>query len=488
MPTAYRRWTVALAVTLAVTTPAIASAGAAPAGGPTVVSGETPLPRPWEANACGSDVEHQDWEQDNYLAVNPTNSANLVAAWQQDWQDAIVVGYSTDHGRSWRTVVPGTTPCTGGITDLGTGQGFSAIDPWLAFGPSPESGARSIAYLTSVVLGKNSDSAAVVNRSLDGGKTWSKPTVLAKRSLQSDGALIDMTNVVADPARPGHAFAAWDELNSALATSTVRISRTDDGGAHWSTPKPIRSSQTSFPRTVGQLLVLPDIDGKPQLVNVFAEIPPQPIRAGTFPILGSSAPVTGPTTIYTTRSTDERDTWSEPVPIATVNSAVASQPGTALAPDGRTIYVVWPKYVDDVSRSSFELIYTKSTDGGLSWSEPVTAGETVQSPLPDLAGGAVSVANDGTVAVLFYDQRNDPPDDAPQITDLWIRLSNDGGRNWAEDHIAGPFDRATAPDGNIGNYQGLAPTGDGLAATFVLARPPAIHGDTDVFFTRFQLG
>lgn len=464
------------------------AAGAAVAGEATVVSGETPLPRPWQDNACGSDVEHQDWEQDNYLAVNPTNPANLIAAWQQDWQDAIAVGYSTDRGKSWGTVVPGTTPCTGGITDLGTGQGFSAIDPWLAFGPAPESGARSIAYLTSVVLAPNSDSAAVVNRSLDGGTTWSEPVVLAKRSLLGDGALIDMSNVVADPARPGHAFAAWDELNPSLATTTVRTSRTEDGGKHWSPPKPIRSSRTSLPRTVGQLLVPHDIDGKPQLVNVFAEIPPQPIRAVGVRVLGSSAPVTGPTTIYATRSTDEADTWSEPVPIATVNSAVAAAPATALAPDGRSIYVVWPKYVDDVNRSNFDLIYTKSSDGGLSWSQPGTVGETVQSPLPGLAGGALSVADDGTVGVLFYDQRNDAAGDAPQITDLWIRRSRDGGRNWAEDHVAGPFDRATAPEGNIGKYQGLAPTADGLAATYVLARPLAIHGDTDVFFTRFPLG
>lgn len=302
-------------MTLAVTMPTGTAAGAAVAGEATVVSGETPLPRPWQDNACGSDVEHQDWEQDNYLAVNPTNPANLIAAWQQDWQDAIAVGYSTDRGKSWGTVVPGTTPCTGGITDLGTGPGFSAIDPWLAFGPSPES-ARSIAYLTSVVLAPNSDSAAVVNRSLDGGKTWSEPVVLAKRSLLGDGALIDMSNVVADPARPGHAFAAWDELNPSLATTTVRTSRTEDGGKHWS--------------------------------------PPQPIRAVGVRVLGSSAPVTGPTTIYATRSTDEADTWSEPVPIATVNSAVAVAPATALAPDGRSIY-------------------TKSSDGGLSWSQPGAA-------------------------------------------------------------------------------------------------------------------
>lgn len=450
MSTDYRRWTVSLAATLAVTMPTGTAAGAAVAGEATVVSGETPLPRPWQDNACGSDVEHQDWEQDNDLAVNPTNPANLIAAWQQDWQDAIAVGYSIGRGKSWGTVVPGTTPCTGGITDLGTGQGFSAIDPWLTFGSAPESGGRSIAYLTSVVLAPNSDSAAVVNRSLDGGKTWSEPVVLAKRSLLDDGALIDMSNVVADPARPGHAFAAWDELNPSLATTTVRTSRTEDGGKHWS--------------------------------------PPKPIRAVGVRVLGSSAPVTGPTTIYATRSTDEADTWSEPVPIATVNSAVAAAPATALAPDGRSIYVVWPKYVDDVNRSSFDLIYTKSSDGGLSWSQPGTVGETVQSPLPGLAGGALSVADDGTVGVLFYDQRNDAAGDAPQITDLWIRRSRDGGRNWAEDHVAGPFDRATAPEGNIGNYQGLAPTADGLAATYVLARPLAIHGDTDVFFTRFPLG
>ena len=67
-----------------------------------------------------------------YVAANPTRANNLVGAWQQDrWSNGgargIVVGVSTDHGRSWDPVaIPG-------ITRVAGGEFLRATDPWLAF-------------------------------------------------------------------------------------------------------------------------------------------------------------------------------------------------------------------------------------------------------------------------------------------------------------------------------------------------------------------
>src|SRR5437016_14566265 len=44
---------------------------------PVVVSGNTPLPRFGEPGACGSDTDHQDWENEPALAINPKNSDNV---------------------------------------------------------------------------------------------------------------------------------------------------------------------------------------------------------------------------------------------------------------------------------------------------------------------------------------------------------------------------------------------------------------------------
>ena len=83
-----------------------AGATTALATAPQLVSGPDPL------LSCGSGVDDQDAETEPSLSVNPADGANLATAWQQDWNDAIVVGYSTDAGRSWTNVVPPTTPCT----------------------------------------------------------------------------------------------------------------------------------------------------------------------------------------------------------------------------------------------------------------------------------------------------------------------------------------------------------------------------------------
>ena len=64
-----------------------------------------------------------------YVAANPTRANNLVGAWQQDrWSNGgargIVVGVSTDHGRSWDPVaIPGITRVAGGgAGDLACGS------------------------------------------------------------------------------------------------------------------------------------------------------------------------------------------------------------------------------------------------------------------------------------------------------------------------------------------------------------------------------
>lgn len=161
--------------------------------GPVLISGENALPpdtTPDTAGECGSDPTHQNWEQDNALAVNPINGSNILVAWMQDWSDAIVVGHSTNSGKTWKKSVPKTTRCTWQLAGQEPPGDFAklntVIDPWVTFGPSSGPESPSIAYLTSVAKSPSSIEhpvdATLVNRSTDGGRTWSDPAVL-------DGAL-----------------------------------------------------------------------------------------------------------------------------------------------------------------------------------------------------------------------------------------------------------------------------------------------------------
>jgi hypothetical protein len=438
---------------------------------PQLVSGKDPLPAPTAPNACGSDAAHQDWEQEPAFAVNPTDSANLVTAWIQDFEDAIVVGSSTDGGQTWNTTLPKTAQCTGGSAQYG--RGTSAFDPWLSFGPTPGAAGSSTAYLSATLDSATTPTtyAFVVERSDDGGRSWTDPVTVAE---VTDPLNIDGGNILADPAHPGRAYAVWREGDHFAQTREQYLSRTDDGGRTWSTPVSLPAGAEVLS---GQLHLLPG----GTLIDVFAQF--------TAPPPGSAP--TGPTTLYSTRSTDGGGTWSTPSQIAGADYSGLVNPGSAVAPDG-TIYAAWEHA--NPGGAGYSIMYSRSSDGGSSWLDPgVVATEPglpeeigANSPLP---APAVAVADEGTVGVAFYDHRNNPPSVyPPRTTDYWLRYSRNLGSSWHERHLAGPFNQTTAPSldtgpfGFLGDYQGIAPTTGGFGLTFALAEPLATTPPTDIFY------
>jgi hypothetical protein len=99
---------------------------------------------------------------------------------------------------------------------------------------------------------------------------------------------------------------------------------------------------------------------------------------------------------------------------------------------------------------------------------------------------SVAVADDGTVAVTWYDFRHDKPGDAALTTDYWFAYSRDGGSHWKTSHMAGPFDLRSSrrTERPVGVYEGLAGLKHGFAASFIQAAPQAVFGAEDVFFAR----
>lgn len=128
-------------------------------------------------------------------------------------------------------------------------------------------------------------------------------------------------------------------------------------------------------------------------------------------------------------------TWSTPTTIAEADPSLIALGSAAVAPDG-TIYVSWAKDVSDARGRRYNLMYSKSTDGGLTWLEkpqviadqpgPPEPGSTLflaASPttrcISISAAPSLAVSADGTVGVAFYDHRNDDPrNDPPKVTDF----------------------------------------------------------------------
>jgi hypothetical protein len=200
------------------------------------------------------------------------------------------------------------------------------------------------------------------------------------------------------------------------------------------------------------------------------------------------------------RSTDKGLTWSPIIDISTDQSVGVRDPDTgapvrtgaglpdvAVAPDG-TLYVVWAD-----SRFSGgirdDIALSKSTDGGLTWSTPIKVNQT---PVPVAAfTPTVDVAGNGTIAVTYYDFRNNTTDPNTLPTDYWIVSSTDGGATWGGEQRITPtsFDMDAAPVAPasrghfVGDYEGLAHSGNTFFPFFAQANTGNTANPTDVFFT-----
>jgi hypothetical protein len=433
------------------------------------ITGASALPA--RCSAPGSSFRGAEVEPS--LAVDPRHARRLVAAWIDQGNN--VTASSSDGGRRWRSsLVPAVSRCTGGDFQ-------SASDPWLSIGPEGTS------YLASVSDNGSSTTAILMNRSRDSGRSWSFPVYVDRRDVAL--AYDDKEAVTADANHPGVAYVVWAQNRDVarLSERDLYFARTTDRGVSWSAPERIYQAESGTRVRVSEVVVT----GRQRLVCVFSidEATPEGLAA-----------VGGKVTFVALGSHDGGRTWSGPSLIATTQNLAltdseratdirASAPlfSTDTDPQGR-VYIAWRDARS--SQSSFILLSTSSD--GRRWSSPALVSRGANRGfIPDLA-----VARDGTIAVRFYDLRNDRPGDAALTTDSWLRYSFDHGRHWGESRLGGAFDLRNAPLVNgrplatglfIGDYEGLVALPSGFATVFARAQPAARRGATDLFFARIKI-
>ncbi|HEU0041306.1 MAG TPA: sialidase family protein [Jiangellaceae bacterium] len=429
-------------------------------------------------------------EVEPWIDVNPTDPDNVVGIWQQDrWSNGgargLVTGVSEDGGASWQEVViPGITLCSGGSYDRST-------DPWVSFGPDGTLHQLALSFndIAAPLEPRDFDHALLASLSTDGGLTWSNPVEVI-RDLDAN-VFNDKQTITADPTDADLVYAVWDRLVfppseranviAGFVTAAFRgpawFARSTDGGLTWEPARQIYDPGQNDQTIGNQIVVQPD----GTLVDVFNEIRNdnrQGRRGNNVALI---------------RSTDSGVSWSGRTFVDRLGTIEITDPDTgdpvrtgdilpeaAVDPASGALYVVWQDA--RFSGGQFDSVaFSQSLDGGTTWSSPIKVNLTPGDVPPGNQQAftpSVHVADDGTIAVTYYDFRNNTPSPDTLPTDYFLvhchpvaPTSCADAANWGDEVqiTDASFDMRLAPFALgffTGDYEGLSSIGDAFTPFF----------------------
>ena len=442
-------------------------------------------------------------EVEPWVDVNPADPANIAGSWQQDrWSNGgargLVAGVSLDGGETWtKSIIPGISQCSGGYFER-------ASDPWISYSPDGSLHHASLSFNFE----KNLDNAILVNKSDDGGLTWSEPKVVKLDTAAT--VFNDKESITADSNHSRYVYVVWDRLvfpneraappasiHALAFKGPVWFARSTDGGETYERARPIYDPGRNNQTIGNQIVVLPHNNRfNGELIDIYNAIynfkNAQKRRGLNVAII---------------RSPNHGATWSDEIRIASMVNPGNYDPETgdpvrtgeiipevAVDPNSGQLYAVWQdKRFGDGTFDSIAL--STSTDGGFTWTPPVKVNRTPANIPPgdqQAFTPSVDVAEDGTVAVTYYDFRNNTDDPNTLWTDYFV-IHCDAASDCSDradfhdqDRLTPvSFDLRDAPFARgffVGDYEGLANQGSDFTPFFSQS-----HGadPASVFFRRY---
>lgn len=307
-------------------------------------------------------------------------------------KEGIQVARSTDLGDHWTTVIARDARPTSGDTQEND-------RPITGLIVDTKHGDQDIVYVTfrqnfpntSAPNSKIQQPAILISR--DGGKTFAPPVVMTGSFFSDNKQVVDQ----------------------GLTTRTTN---------------PATTTTTAAPNTLGANPANPANYGSAGNGQGFAMDDKGNLYYGW---MTSSANVTPgvPSAIVLSKSTDQGKSWTTTL-VQPPSYQNRQNVRLAWSPEGGangTLHMVWEGSKTPEVNAFAEPFYSKSTDGGKTWSAPTRISD---SDPAHPAGGFlpnVQVAANGRVDIAWWDTRDDP---GIRSNDVYYVYSNDNGTTWSK--------------------------------------------------------
>ncbi|RJP77401.1 MAG: exo-alpha-sialidase [Candidatus Zixiibacteriota bacterium] len=363
-------------------------------------------------------------QNEQQVVAHPAFPGNVVAVWR-DFRlgyRRVGVGRSFDGGLTWTDEL------------FPPAQYAMMSDPALTWHPS------GAIYACVLSYNNYNEDGLFVARSTDGGVNWDPfvPAVNAVPDAFEDKELIacDRTGGLYD----GNLYVAWARFTNNVTVSRIHVVRSTNGGVSWDAPVQV-SDTTSVQWAV------PAVGPDGQVYVGWVRY--------------------NPPGIYLDRSLDGGVTWRQDRLVQTtafaqayINPQLAMFNFPALDVDitaGPRRGYLYIAFTDDLYGDT-DLFFTRSTDGGTTWSPRVRINDDAVANGCDQFHPWLVCDEQGALHVTFYDRRNDPGQNL--LMDLYYAYSTDGGENWSVNErittVASNPANDSLDSGLIGEYNGLA--------------------------------
>src|SRR5438552_3575814 len=404
-------------------------------------------------NASGQNILG-DAANECSISVDPTNLSKMTIAWRQ-FNDVTSNfrqagwGYTTDGGTTWT---------------------FPGVLENNVFRSDPVTNSNEIGQFFYLSLQSDVNLSFFCDdlwRSLNGGQSW---TLLSGERGGGGGDkewfTIDKTN------GPGHGFQYQSDDGINCSGGGVQFQRSTDGGVTWQAPISIPNSPTDGTLDVdtnGNLFV-----GGEGFSQFFCE------RSSNAQIGGQT-----PTFDRSTAVNMGGDIGGGGINPAGLDGQLFLAIDRSGGPTNNNIYML--ASVVPPGRSTTDVMFVRSTDGGSTFSSPHKVNDDPVNPSKWHWFGTMSVAPNGRLDSVWYDTRN-----AANNTDsqLFYSFSTDGGVTWAPNmavsNAFNPFE-GYPNQSKIGDYITIVSdnTGGNVAysATFNF-NPTRGQHEEDVYYVR----